>query len=169
MISDNILRLLNEQINKEFYSAYLYLSMAAYFNKIGLFGFANWTGVQAKEEVDHGMIIFDYIIDRRGTVELVKLDTPDSDFRNALETFEKAFAHEQTVTASIYNIARIADEEGDMATKLLMNWFIKEQVEEEEHVHSKIERIKLFGDNCTSLYLMDKEMSERIYQAQLYT
>ena len=95
MISENIKNILNEQINKEFYSAYLYLAMSAFFDNMGLYGFANWTNVQAREEVDHGMIIFDYMIDRNTPVQLKQIDIPDTDFQNPLQDFEKVLDHEK--------------------------------------------------------------------------
>ena len=98
MISENIKNILNEQINKEFYSAYLYLAMSAFFDNMGLYGFANWTNVQAREEVDHGMIIFDYMIDRNTPVQLKQIDIPDNDFQNPLQVFEKVLEHEKYVT-----------------------------------------------------------------------
>ena len=101
MINEKVQNVLNAQINKEFYSAYLYLAMSAFFDEIGLFGFANWTKVQAREEMDHGMIIFNYIIERDGTVELSHIDSPDRDFIKPLQVFEKILEHEKYVTESI--------------------------------------------------------------------
>ena len=98
MISEKVQNVLNSQINKEFYSAYLYLAMSAFFDEIGLFGFSNWTKVQAREEIDHGMILFDYVIERDGSVNLDKIDAPDRSFENPIQVFDKILEHEKSVT-----------------------------------------------------------------------
>lgn len=168
MINDKVQNIINLQINKEFYSAYLYLAMSAFFDEIGLFGFANWTKVQAKEEVDHGMILFDYIIERDGKVKLEQIEAPDNDFQNPLQVFEKILEHEKFVTESINCVAQMSDDECDLATRHFINWYISEQVEEEANARDIIDRLKLFGDDCTSLYLMDKEMGGRQYIQHTY-
>ena len=168
VINDKVQNIINLQINKEFYSAYLYLAMSAFFDEIGLFGFANWTKVQAKEEVDHGMILFDYIIERDGKVKLEQIEAPDNDFQNPLQVFEKILEHEKFVTESINCVAQMSDDECDLATRHFINWYISEQVEEEANARDIIDRLKLFGDDCTSLYLMDKEMGGRQYIQHTY-
>lgn len=168
MINDKVLGILNSQINKEFYSAYLYLSMSAYFDEIGLYGFSNWMKVQAKEEMDHGMILFDYIVERDGVVKLSLIDAPDSDFKCPLQVFEKAYEHEKFVTSSINEVAHLSEDECDLATRHFINWYISEQVEEEANVLDVIKKLKLFGDECTSLYHLDKEMGERAYTQHSY-
>ena len=104
MINEKVKNILNEQINKEFYSAYLYLAMSAYFDDIGLYGFANWTKVQAREEVDHGMIIFNYLIDRNCKVQLLQIDYPDSDFTSPLQVFEKILEHENLLDILLFQM-----------------------------------------------------------------
>lgn len=163
MINERVKEILNEQINKEFYAAYLYLSMSAYFDKMGLFGFANWTKIQAREEVDHGMIIFDYLIDRDCKVILTQIDMPQTDFNSPLAAFEKILEHEKSVTTSIDCIAYMSQEECDMATRHFINWYLMEQVEEEKNASDIIDRLRLFGNEKASLYLMDNELSKREY------
>ena len=168
MINEKVQDVLNKQINKEFYSAYLYLAMSAYFDEIGLHGFSNWTKVQAKEEIDHGMIILDYIIERDGKVEFGQIDSPDRDFNNPLQIFEKILEHEKFVTESINCVAEMSDEECDLATRHFINWYISEQVEEEANARDVIDRLKLFGDECTVLYHLDQELKQRQYIQHSY-
>lgn len=164
MINEKVKIILNEQINKEFYSAYLYLAMSAYFDEMGLYGFANWTKIQAKEEVDHGMILFDYLIDRNSRIQLKQIDIPEMNFSSPLNVFEKIYEHEKYVTSLVNEIAYMSLEECDLATKNFINWYIREQVEEEKMSSDIVARLKLFGDESASLYLMDKELGERKYQ-----
>ncbi len=168
MINEKVQDVLNAQINKEFYSAYLYLAMSAFFDEIGLYGFSNWTKVQAREEVDHGMILFDYIIERDGIVNLTQIDAPDRAFENPLQVFEKIYEHEKYVTESINCVASMSEDECDLATRHFINWYISEQVEEEANALDVIKKLKMFGDECTSLYHLDKEMGERQYKAHSY-
>ncbi len=168
MINERVLNILNSQINKEFYSAYLYLAMSAYFDEKGLFGFSDWMKVQAREEMDHGMILFDYIIERDGVVNLTSIDAPEKTFECPLQVFEKAYEHEKYVTSSINEVALLSDNECDLATRHFINWYISEQVEEEANVLDVIKKLKLFGDECTSLYHLDKEMGERTYAQHTY-
>ncbi len=168
MINNKVKEILNEQINKEFYSAYLYLAMSAYFDDIGLYGFANWTRVQAKEEVDHGMIIFDYMNDRDTHVELKQIDAPDTDFTSPVQVFEKVLEHERYVTSLIDSIANLSLDECDLATRNFINWYLKEQVEEEKNASDVITKLKLFGDEKASLFLMDEELAKREYKKHDY-
>ncbi|MBE7709926.1 MAG: ferritin [Cyanobacteria bacterium SIG32] len=169
MINDKVKEVLNEQINKEFYSAYLYLAMSAYFDDIGLCGFANWTKVQAREEVDHGMIIFDYLIDRDCKVTLKQIDYPENDFSSPLQVFERILEHEKYVTSSIDCIAYMSQEECDMATRNFINWYLTEQVEEEKNASDVITKLKLFGDEKASLFLIDKELLDREYKKHTFS
>ena len=164
MINEKVLNVLNSQINKEFYSAYLYLAISAYFDEIGLYGFSNWTKVQAKEEVDHGMILFDYIIDRNGVVKLEQIDSPEKDFNNPMQVFEKILNHEKYVTESINCVASMSDDECDLATRQFIDWYISEQVEEEANARNVIKKLKMFGDEKASLYQLDKELGQREYK-----
>ena len=161
MISENINVILNEQINKEFYSGYLYLSMSAYLKELGLNGFATWTKIQAKEEVEHGLKIFDYLINCNSFVTLKQIRTPEFEFQGILSIFNHIYEHEQCITRAIMAIAQKAVEENDRTTLGFMDWFIAEQIEEEEAVKNIIKRLELFGEDKVALYLMDKELGER--------
>ena len=161
MISNSINDVLNEQINKEFYSGYLYLSMSAHLKELGLNGFAKWTKLQAKEEVEHGLKIFDYLINCNSFVTLKQIKTPEFEFHGVLSIFNHIYAHEQCITRSIMEIAQKADEECDRTTLNFIDWFIAEQIEEEEAVKNIIKRLELFGEDQVALYLMDKELGER--------
>lgn len=153
--------IINEQINKEFYSGYLYLSMSANLKELGLFGFASWMKLQAKEEVEHGLKLFDYLISRNSFVTLKQIRTPEFEFNGILSIFNHIYEHEQCITSSVMKIAKTAEEECDRTTLAFIDWFINEQVEEEQVIKDIIKRLKLFGDDKTSLFLMDKELSER--------
>ena len=169
MINSKVEEILNAQINKEFYSAYLYLAMSGHFDSIGLKGFANWTKVQAREEMDHGLIIFDYIIARNGKVNLHPIEAPVNSFGDTLEIFEMILAHEKSVTESIESVANLSEDECDRATRLFIDWYIGEQVEEEAQVIEVIKKIKMFGTECSILYHLDKEIMAREYKSHNYS
>ena len=124
MISDRINNTLNEQINKEFYSGYLYLSMSAHLKELGLFGFASWMRIQAKEEVEHGLKIFDYIINSNSFVTLKQIKTPDFEYNGVISIFNIVYEHEKCITNSIMEVAKIAEEECDRTTLSFIDWFI---------------------------------------------
>lgn len=168
VISEKVENILNSQINKEFYSAYLYLAMSAYFDEIGLYGFSNWTKIQAREEVDHGMIIFDYIIERDGKVKLEQINSPERNFENPLQVFEKILEHEIYVTESVNCVASLSEDECDLATRHFINWYISEQVEEEANARDVITKLKMFGDDKASLYHLDQDLGKREYKAHSY-
>lgn len=168
MINTKVEEILNEQINKEFYSAYLYLAMSAHFDEIGLRGFCHWTKVQAREEVDHGMIIFDYLIARNGNVNLKQIEAPQADFQDPLQIFEKIYEHEKSVTSSIECVAYMSEDECDMATRNFIDWYIAEQVEEEATVFEIIKKLRMFGSDKTILYHLDKEFAQREYKQHQY-
>ena len=168
MINKKVEDILNAQINKEFYSAYLYLAMSAYFDEIGLKGFSHWTKVQAREEVDHGMILFDYIIARNGNVDFKQIDIPDADFHEPLQIFEKIYEHEKSVTSSIDSVASMSEDECDLATRNFIDWYIAEQVEEEATVYEVIKKLKRFGSDKSILYHLDKELGGREYSPHKY-
>lgn len=163
MINSKVEDILNAQINKEFYSAYLYLAMSAYFDEIGLKGFAHWTKVQAKEEMDHGIIIFNYIIERDGNIDLRPVQAPAKDFSNPLQVFEMILTHEKEVTSNIEQVAHLSENECDRATRHFIDWYIKEQVEEEAQVLDVIKMIKMFGTEQSVLYHIDKDLMKREY------
>ena len=160
-ISETINEILNEQINKEFFSGYLYLSMSAHLKELGLNGFASWTRIQAKEEVEHGLKIFDYLINCDSFVTLKQIRMPEFEFNGIISIFNRILEHEQCITNAVMTIAQRAEEESDRTTLNFVDWFIAEQIEEEEAVKNIIKRLELFGDDKVALYLMDKELGER--------
>lgn len=168
MISEKIKDVLNEQINKEFYSAYLYLSMSAYFAEIGLYGFSNWTKIQSKEEIDHGMILFEYIINRNSQVRLAQLETPVFEMTGPVKVFEQIYNHERSITSAIDCVANMTESECDLATRNFIDWYLKEQIEEEAQVSRIISKLKAFGEEKSALYLIDRELGAREYEAQFY-
>lgn len=161
MISEKINEILNEQINKEFYSGYLYLSMSAHLKELGLNGFASWLKHQAREEVEHGLKIFDYLIDCNSFVTLKQIRMPEFEFNGILSIFNIVYDHEKCITQSIMTVAKNAEEECDRTTLNFVDWFIEEQIEEEETVKNIIKRLELFGEDKASLYLLDRELGER--------
>ena len=161
MVSEKINEILNEQINKEFYSGYLYLSMSANMKELGLNGFASWLKAQAREEVEHGLKIFDHLINRNSFVTLKQIKTPEFEFKGIISVFNIIYEHEQCITRSIMSVAKLAEEECDRTTLSFVDWFIEEQIEEEEAVKSIIKRLELFGEDKTALYLMDQELGLR--------
>ena len=161
MVSEKINEIINEQINKEFYSGYLYLSMSAHLHELGLFGFSNWLKVQAKEEVEHGLKLLDYLLERNSYVTLKQIRTPEFEFKGVKSVFETLYEHEKCITNSVMNIAKLAEDECDRTTLNFIDWFIEEQIEEEQQVRDIIKRLELFGEDNASLYLMDKELGER--------
>ena len=161
MVSEKINQIINEQINKEFYSGYLYLSMSANLHEVGLFGFASWLKIQAKEEVEHGLRLLDYLIERNSYITLKQIRTPEFEFQGIKSVFETLYEHEKCITNSIMEIARLAEEECDRKTLSFIDWFIEEQTEEEQQVKNIIKRLELFGEDKVALYLMDKELAQR--------
>jgi len=168
MISDKIRDILNEQINKEFYSAYLYLAMSAYFSEIGLYGFANWTKVQSREEIDHGMILFEYVLNRKSQIRLTQLDAPALEWNGPVDVFEQIYQHERSITSSIDCVASMTEGECDLATRNFIDWYLKEQIEEEASVLRIISKLKAFGAEKSALYLIDRELADRQYSAPTY-
>ena len=163
MLSKKLLEGLNEQINFEFYSSYTYLAMAGYCESIDLSGFANFFRVQAKEELDHAMKLYDYVYQKNGDVKLEQINKPQADFDGIIDVFEKGYAHEQLVTRKIYELTDIAYEEREHSTISLLKWFIDEQVEEENSFNSLVKRVRRIIDNPAGLYLMDDELATRVY------
>ena len=161
MISEAINEILNEQINKEFYSGYLYLSMSAYLKELGLLGIASWMKHHAKEEVEHGLKIFDYLINCNSFVTLKQIKSPEFEFDGILSIFNRVYEHEKCITESVMKVAQRAEEECDRITLNFIDWFVAEQVEEELAIKNIIKRIELFGDDKVALYLLDKELGER--------
>ena len=163
MLDERMKKALTDQVNEEFYSAYLYLSMSAYFSKIGLKGFANWMMVQYKEEVDHGMKMFNYILSRGEDVKLQAIKEPPIEWESPLQVFEETLKHEQHITERINYLVDIAEEVKDRATYNFLQWFIDEQVEEEENDREIIDRLKLIGDSKNGLFMLDRDLGTRTY------
>lgn len=165
MINEKMEQAFNSQINKEFYSSYLYLSMSAYAQSKGLPGFANWLRVQAQEEIFHATTMFDYVLERGGNVKLEAVDTPKWDWKNVLEVFEETLAHEHYVTSLINQLADVADEVKDRASLTFLQWFINEQVEEEATATDIVAKLKLINLNGDALFAMDKDLATRVFVA----
>ena len=161
MIKDTILEALNKQINAELYSAYLYLSMSAYFESINLKGFANWMMVQAKEEVTHAMRIYDYVVERGGRVKLTAIEQPPTEWKSPLDAFEAAYNHEVKVTQMINELVDLALKEKDHATYNMLQWFVNEQVEEEASADEIVQKLKLVGNERSALFMVDRELAQR--------
>ena len=163
MISKRLMAAINDQINYEFYSEYIYLAMSAYCEDLDLSGFANYYNVQAEEERSHAMKFFNYINSMNGRVILEAIGKPETDFENVLSTFEISYAHEQSVTKRIYNLTDIATEEREHATISLLKWFIDEQVEEENNFSTLIKKLKRIGNDSAALYMLDAELAARVF------
>lgn len=163
MLSKKLEAALNAQINAEFWSAYLYLSMAAYFAADGKSGFANWFEIQFKEEQDHAMKFFKYVTDRGAKVELKPIEKVDLTWESPLHAFEETLRHEKIVTGRINDLVALAKEEKDYATESMLKWFVDEQVEEEATAQGYIDALKMIKDNGFGIYTMDKELQSRSY------
>ena len=163
MISPKIQDALNAQINAEFWSAYLYLSMGMHFEAEGHAGIANWFRIQFKEEQAHAEIFINYLLSRGGRVELKAIDAVPTSWESPLAAYLDTLAHEEKVTSLINNLYALAESEHDYATRGKLDWFIAEQVEEEETAQCLIDRLKLIGDNCLALYMLDQELATRTY------
>jgi ferritin len=161
MLKPKIEKAINKQINAELWSAYLYLSMSAYFESINLGGFANWMRVQAQEEVSHAMKFYDHIVERRGRVTVSAIAAPPTSWRSPLHAFEEAFKHEQKVTGMINELGTMATAEKDYALSSMLKWFFDEQVEEELSTDTIVQKLKLIGTNTGGLYMLDHELGER--------
>ena len=163
MISPQIQDALNAQINAEFWSAYLYLSMGMHFEAEGHAGIANWFRIQFKEEQAHAEIFINYLLSRGGRVELKAIDAVPTSWESPLAAYLDTLAHEEKVTSLINNLYALAESEHDYATRGKLDWFIAEQVEEEETAQGLIDRLKLIGDNGLALYMLDQELATRTY------
>ena len=161
MLSPRMQDALNEQMKQEFYSAYLYLSMSAYCDVSNLPGFARWLRVQAREETEHALKILDHLLDRGGRAQLRPIDEPPVNFQSPLDVFEQAHRHEQSVTASINKLYGLAVDEQDFASRVFLDWFVKEQVEEEEVSGLVAEQLRMLGGDRPGLLMMDRELGQR--------
>jgi Ferritin-like protein len=163
MLNKKVEEALNKQINAEFWSGYMYLSMSAYFAKEGKSGFSNWFKVQALEEQDHGMKLFNYIISRGGEVKIEPIAAVPQSWKSPLDVFKAALEHEKKVTAMINDLVTLANEEKDYATLSMLQWFVDEQVEEEESAQEYIDSLEMIKDNGFGIYTLDKELKARKY------
>lgn len=165
MLHKEIVRLLNEQICKEFYSAYLYLDMANYYSDEGLEGFENWFMVQAQEERDHALLFRTYLLNNDEKVTLFTVDAPNERYGEFGSPLNKTLEHERTVTASIHNIYAEAQKQNDFRTLQFLDWFVQEQGEEEKNASDLIKKYELFGSDVKGLYQLDQELKARVYTA----
>jgi ferritin len=161
MMSNSMQDALNEQMKHEFYSAYLYLSMSAYCEAMNLPGLSHWMRAQAQEEAKHAMKIFDHILDRGGRVSLDQIDRPPAQFATPREVFDQAHRHEQQVTASINRVYGLAMDERDFASKVFLDWFVQEQVEEEKTSGLLAEQLRMVGEDRPGLLMLDRELGQR--------
>jgi len=161
MLSSKLEKSFNAQINAEFYSSYLYFAMAAYFEAENLKGMAHWMRLQAAEETAHGLRIFDFINDRGGRVELTAIEAPKNNWQSPREVFEDVCAHERKVSLMIDDLMNLAGAEKDGAAHDFLEWFVREQVEEESTAQLILARLKLIGDSGVGLYLLDQELGKR--------
>ncbi len=157
--------LINEQIQKELYSAYLYLDFANYFERRGLDGFANWYTIQAQEERDHAMLMYRYLHNNDEKVTLLAIDAPNKDLTDDLTVLKAGFEHEQYVTSLINTIYAAAYDVRDFRAMQFLDWFVKEQGEEEKNATDMITKYELFGSDAKSLYMLDNELKARVYSA----
>ena len=165
MMNKKVHELLNQQINKEFYSAYLYLDFSNYFKAKGLDGFANWYMVQAQEERDHAMLFYTYLQNENMPVNLEAIAKPDKEFRDNMDVLKAGLEHEEYVTSLINDIYAAAYEVKDFRTMQFLDWFVKEQGEEETNANDLITKLELFGSDPRSLYLLNSELAARVYTA----
>ena len=163
MISKKMEKALNEQVNAELYSAYLYLSMEAYFKSLNLNGFATWMRVQTQEEVMHAMKIYGFINERGGRITLKAIDGPPTEWDSPLAVFEAAYAHEQKVTGLINNLVNLAIEEKDHATNTFLQWFVNEQVEEEASADQVVQQLKMMEKAPGGMFMLDRELGQRVF------
>ncbi|MGE4548773.1 MAG: ferritin [Intestinibacillus sp.] len=163
MLHENVSRLMNSQINKEFYSSYLYLQFANFYVEQGLNGFANWYQVQAKEELDHALLMIQYMQNNNAEVTLEAIDKPDSSHKDGMEVLKAGLAHEEYVTSQIHNIYAAAQEVRDYRTIQFLDWFVKEQGEEETNASDLVKKMELFGSDPKGLYMLNQELAARTY------
>lgn len=164
-MDNNVFKLLNEQINKEFYSAYLYLDFSNYFKRRGLDGFANWYMIQAQEERDHAMLFYQYLQNENQKVTLEAIAKPDKEFSADMDVLLAGLEHEKYVTSLINQIYAAAYEVKDFRTMQFLDWFVKEQGEEETNANDMITKMELFGSDPRSLYMLNSELAARVYSA----
>ena len=169
MLSAKVVELLNNQVNAEFYSAYLYLDMANYYKNEGLDGYYNWYKVQAQEERDHALLFMDYLQQNGVEVVLEAIAKPDKEFKAFIDPLKAGAEHERLVTSLIHDIYAVAYEEKDFRTMQFLDWFVKEQAEEEDNAEDMVKKFELFGNDSKGLYQLDNELKSRVYSAPSLT
>ncbi|MFA5239900.1 MAG: ferritin [Phycisphaerae bacterium] len=163
MISKSMEKALNEQINAEMYSAYLYLSMESYFRSLDLAGFANWMRIQVQEEMVHAMKIYDFVDARGGRIILKSIAAPQTEWKTPLAVFEATYKHEQKVTSLIHGLVSLAIKEKDHATNTFLQWFVNEQVEEESSADKIVKQMKMIGNAPGGMFMLDRELGQRVF------
>ncbi len=163
MLNKKIEDALNEQINKETYSAYLYQALSAHSTHMGLSGVANWFQIQVQEEISHAQKIYNFIDERGGKVKLGAIEEPPSEFKSVMQMFEETLKHEQFITKSINDLMDLVLAEKDHASQIFLQWFVTEQVEEEDNVNTILNDLKLISDSGNGLRMLDKELATRVF------
>lgn len=163
MLDKEMENAINKQMNAELYSGYMYLSMAAYFESVDLSGFASWMRVQAQEEYTHGMKFYDYLVTRGARVTLTEIKAPPTEWDSAVAVFEHVYEHEQMVTGLINKLVDLAISLSDHATNNFLQWYVAEQVEEEESSSGVLQKAKLAGKDSSSLLMLDQELGSRVF------
>ena len=169
MLDKKVVELLNQQVNKELYSAYLYLDFSNYYYDEGLEGFGNWYKVQAQEERDHALLFMDYLQQNGVEVVLEAIAKPDKEFKAFIDPLKAGAEHERLVTSLIHDIYAVAYEEKDFRTMQFLDWFVKEQAEEEDNADDMVKKFELFGNDSKGLYQLDNELKSRVYSAPSLT
>ena len=169
MLDKKVTELLNDQINKELYSAYLYLDFSIYYQEQGLDGFANWYKIQAQEERDHAMLFLEYMQNNGEHITLSQVDKPDKECKTLKDPLDFALEHERYVTSLINDIYAAAHDVKDYRTMQFLDWFVKEQGEEEKNAEDMVKKFELYGTDPKSLYMLDNEMASRTYSAPSLT
>jgi ferritin len=167
MIPDKITKAFNEQVMHEFYSAYLYLSMAAWLETEGLEGMGRWMRVQVLEEMMHAMKFFDHILERGGKTELLAIEKPPVKWASPLAAFQNALEHEEFITGKINDLMTLSLAEGDHASRTMLQWFVDEQIEEETNATKNVYNIKMVGDKGQGMLMLDREMGARVFTLPL--
>ena len=160
-MNGKIEKALNQQINAELYSAYLYLSMSTYFESLNFSGFANWMRVQAQEETGHAMKLYTYIFERDGQVTLTAIDAPPTNWKSPLEAFENAYKHEVKVSGLIHDLVQLARAENDIPTENFLQWFVEEQVEEEASTLDVVQKLKMTKESANGMFMLDSNLGQR--------
>ncbi len=164
MIHEKMQQAMNEQIKNEVFSAYLYLSMSAYFAGIGLDGMSQWMKVQFKEELTHAMKFFDHLNDREGRVQLMVIDQPQAEWPSPLDAWKAAYKHEQLISSKINGLVKLANELGDYAALPMLNWFVDEQIEEEATASKQVQTLEMIGEKGPGLVMLDRELGKRTFK-----